>query len=68
MMVNLKSAREEKFKKTEQNFVRNTEAARDGAVIVLHVELFNLPRPPSTNTDNDMKENGRNRTLQRRVS
>lgn len=55
MIVNLLSAREERLK-NNYKFVPTLKSARELALIVLCTELFNLPRPPSINVDNERKK------------
>lgn len=68
MIVNLLSAREERLKNNYNKFVPTLKSARELALIVLCTELFNLPRPPSINVDNERKKGDKIGKLQSLVS
>lgn len=68
MIVNLLSAREEMLKNNYNKFVPTLKSARELALIVLCTELFNLPRPPSINVDNERKKGDEIGKLQSLVS
>ena len=68
MIVNLLSAREERLKNNYNKFVPTLKSARELALIVLRTELFNLPRPPSINVDNERKKGDEIGKLQSLVS
>ena len=68
MIVNLLSARKERLKNNYSKFVPTLKSARELALIVLCTELFNLPRPPSINVDNERKKGDEIGKLQSLVS